>query len=398
MKLSMKKEKNILILLAAIKKIMIIFLGPFLTAYFIQNSIDNLSDLSLYYLLSFIILGIGSFLVSIIIKNRFCLGMFRIGVFINFIYILVIVLLKESIIDNLYLIALLHGISSSAYFVPFNKISVEKVSNSERTDFTILSRIVNLGISVIFPIILGTSITLTNFHYTTFIILILSFIQIILTFYIKPLIPSNKKKFSFKRVFNIIKKSKDAKLILLNEFLFGFHLSDGAFNVLITVIIIQSFKTNFNLGILTSVSTLLAIISTSLYKKKHSIKVDKSILFISGLIPAIMLLFMICIPNNFTVIIYVICFEMFVGILGISRDVKLYNISDSKIISSDEMIEFLSLREILLNCGRIISFMLVIITITLFNNDFLNILLFIFTIAILFSSIILSKINNYDSL
>ncbi len=111
-----------------------------------------------------------------------------------------------------------------------------------------------------------------------------------------------------------------------------------------------------------------------------------------------MLLFMICIPNNLTVIIYVICFEMFVGILGISRDVKLYNISDSKIISSDEMIEFLSLREILLNCGRIISFMLVIITITLFNNDFLNILLFIFTIAILFSSIILSKINNYDSL
>ena len=47
MKKKIKTEQNIIIIMDAIKKIMTIFLGPFLTAYFIStstNSILNIDD------------------------------------------------------------------------------------------------------------------------------------------------------------------------------------------------------------------------------------------------------------------------------------------------------------------------------------------------------------------
>ena len=49
----------------------ILFLGPFLTAYFIKTSQESIVDLSVYYIFSNILLAVGSFIVASIIKNKF---------------------------------------------------------------------------------------------------------------------------------------------------------------------------------------------------------------------------------------------------------------------------------------------------------------------------------------
>ena len=51
------KESNILIFNNALKKIITIFFGPFLTAYFIKVSPESLIDLSIYNIMNYIILG-----------------------------------------------------------------------------------------------------------------------------------------------------------------------------------------------------------------------------------------------------------------------------------------------------------------------------------------------------
>lgn len=45
-----KIEENIIIAINAMKKVMILFLGPFLTAYFIKKSQESITDLSIYYI------------------------------------------------------------------------------------------------------------------------------------------------------------------------------------------------------------------------------------------------------------------------------------------------------------------------------------------------------------
>ena len=89
-----KQESNIIIAISAMNKVIQLFLGPFLTAYFIKKSQESIVDLSIYNIISYIILGIGSFIIASIIKNKFRIGMFRIGVILNYIYILTIIVLR----------------------------------------------------------------------------------------------------------------------------------------------------------------------------------------------------------------------------------------------------------------------------------------------------------------
>lgn len=195
---SSKREENIIIAIAAMKKIMTIFLGPFLTAYFIKISQESIIDLSVYYIFSYILLAIGSFIVASIIKNKFRIGMFRIGVILNFLYILSIIILKENIVHHLALIAVLYGISSSTYWFPYNLFAINKIDNNCRTQYTVKSKIITSIIGVLFPIILGSIITATNYELTALIILFISLVQIILSFLLTRDLKDNLSKFNLK--------------------------------------------------------------------------------------------------------------------------------------------------------------------------------------------------------
>ena len=202
--------------------------------------------------------------------------MFRLGVVFNFIYIMTIVLLREKIVDNLWLISILYGISQSAYWFPYNLFVIDKIENSERTNYTVKKNLIVSSIGVLFPIILGTTITITNFELTSIIILAISLVQIILSFMLTPdKHVSQLNKYNMVETWNRIKKNKQVKKMLLVEFLVGFTISDGALGTLITILIFNAFKTNMNLGIITSISTILSMCAIKLYGKIFKNKSDK---------------------------------------------------------------------------------------------------------------------------
>lgn len=144
--MKIKSEANVIITIDALKKIMVIFLGPFLTAYFIKTSTESMVKLSIYYISSYFLLGIGTFFVASIIKNKF-----RIGVIINFFYIMTIVILKEKVTQHLGLISILYGISQSAYWFPYNLFSINKIENSERVNYTVKKSLIISTIGVLCP-------------------------------------------------------------------------------------------------------------------------------------------------------------------------------------------------------------------------------------------------------
>ena len=89
-------------------------------------------------------------------------------------------------IDNLWLISILYGISQSVYWFPYNLFVIDKIENTERTSYTVKKNLVVSSIGVLFPILLGTAITITNFELTANIIFAISLIQIILSFILTP--------------------------------------------------------------------------------------------------------------------------------------------------------------------------------------------------------------------
>lgn len=397
-KVKRKSEANIIIAIDALKKIMIIFLGPFLTAYFIKTSSESMVDLSIYYIFSYLLLGIGSFIVASIIKNKFRIGMFRLGVIFNFIYIMVIVLLREKVVNNLWLISILYGISQSTYWFPYNLFVIDKVENSERTSYTVKKNLIVYSIGVLFPIILGTTITITNFELTAIIILIISLIQIILSFMLTPDKNVSKlKKYNMIETWNKIKKNKQVKKMFLVEFLVGFSISDGALGTLITILIFNAFKTDMNLGIITSISTILSMCAIKLYEKFFKNKSDKKILMFSSIIPVISVLIVLFNTNNITIIIYSLCYEILVnGILSLSRSIRLFNISDSNIIKKEDQSEFFSIREGILNLGRMVSYSILLFAGINGSIRILNITLIILTLSISIMGFVLKDIGKFE--
>lgn len=391
-------ETNTIIAIDALKKIMTIFLGPFLTAYFIKTSSESMVDLSIYYILSYLLLAIGSFIVASIIKNRFRIGMFRIGVIVNFIYIMSIVILKEKVVDNLWLISILYGISQSAYWFPYNLFVIDKIENSERTSYTVKKNLIVSSIGVMFPVLLGTAITITNFELTSTIILIISLIQIILSFMLIPDKHVSKlEKYHVGKTWKKINKNKQVRKMCIVEFLIGFSISDGALGTLITILIFNAFKTDMNLGIITSISTIFSMCSIKLYEKLFKNKPDKKILILSSIVPVISVLLVLFNTNNITIIIYSLCYEIFVnGILSLSRSIRLFNIADSNIINKEDQSEFFSIREVILNFGRMISYSILLFAGMSGSVIALNISLIILTLSITVMGFILKEIEKFE--
>ena len=391
-----KIEGNIIIAINAMKKIMVLFLGPFLTAYFIKTSQESIVDLSIYYIFSYMLLAIGSFIVASIIKNKFRIGMFRIGVILNFFYILTIIILKENIVNHLVLISVLYGISSSVYWFPYNLFVINKIDNNDRTEYTVKSKIVSSIIGVLCPILLGSIITVTNYELTAIIILFISLIQIVLSFLLTPEQENNLPKFNLKNTWNKLKSNDQIRKISIVEFFIGMNVSDGALEILMTILVFNSFKTNLNLGIITSITTILSMIFVHLYGKIYKNKDDKTIIIISSILPVLSVFLLLFLQNNITIIIYDICYVIFTSLLTLTREIRLFNISDSYIVDNSNQIEFFAIREGILNCGRIVGYLMLLFAGISSSQLILNIVMILLTLSILVTGINIKMIEKFD--
>lgn len=391
-----KMEGNIIIAINAMKKIMVIFLGPFLTAYFIKTSQESIMDLSIYYIGSYLLLSIGSFIVAGIIKNKFRMGMFRLGVILNFFYIMSIIILKEKIIDHLGLISILYGISSSTYWFPYNLFVINKIDNSNRTEYSVKSKIVSSIIGILCPITLGAIITITNYELTAVIILFISLVQIILSFMLTTEKEESLSKFNFKKTWSKLKSNKQIIRTSIVEFFIGMNISDGALEVLMTILIFNSFKNDMNLGIITSITTILSIIFIYIYGKVYKEKNDNNIIMISSILPVLSLLILLFWKNNLTIIIYNICYVIFTNILTLAREIRLFNLSDSYIVDKENQCEFFAIREGILNGGRITGYIMLLFAGISGNSTILNIVMILLTLSILITGMNLRKIKKFD--
>lgn len=388
-------EANILIIISSLKKIISIFFGPFLTAYFIKVSADSLFDLSLYNIMNYILLSIGGIIVGWFIRNKFQLGMFRIGVISNFIYILSIVILKENILNFLPLISFFYGFSAITYYFPYNLFISSKINNKDRANYEFKKKIVSTLVSILTPLILGSIINSTNFELTSILILIISVLQIIFSFFIKPYENKNYK-FTLKKSYQQLKNNKDIINMLKVDFFKGMNVSEGALEILITVLIFNAFKTNLNLGIFSSLSSIFIILMQFVYIKIFKGKKDKLVLVISSLIPTLCLIILLFLKNNFTITLYYFCYNTFVNVLGLILEVRLFNISNSKIIKENNQMEFWAIREVILNLGRILGYLLILLVVVFLSEKYLNYLMLIFTLSIIVMTYYGNKVGNYE--
>lgn len=394
MKKKIKTEQNIIIIMDAIKKIMTIFLGPFLTAYFISTSTNSILNIAIYYIFTYATMALSTLVVASLVEKRNRIKIFRIGIILNFIYILIIILLKEKIINYLPIISILYGISASCYYFPYNLFIINKVKNTERTNYMVKLFITISVVGILFPIIFGSIITITNYILTAVIVLFISLIQIILSFFITDNHNGDLEEYNLKKTWLELKKNKQVINCLAGEFFIGMNICNGALETVMVILILNSFKTNINLGIITSIATLLSILVVKIYGLIYNKRDDKKVIIISSIIPVISLIIFLILKTNTTVIIYKFSYVIFAEILSLVRKIKIFNLSNSKIVNKSNQCEFNAIREVTLNVGRVTGYTLLLLAGLTQSAVVLNIVTIILTLSLLVMSINLTKVKK----
>lgn len=247
-----KTSENIKLLLAlnTIRRIIDIFLGPFLTAYLFKIAINNIQIISIYNIFLYIVVALVSLIIGRILKNKYEMLIFRIGMISKFILLVILIMLGNHIVDYIWLLAIVSGISTETWSFPLNLFSTTLVSNNEKKTFVVHKNMLNNIAKILVPFLLGSIITIKSFEITAVIVLVLSGIQILLSFKLDYLKKDNieKKKLNLIKEIKRINTNIQLKRFFRMKFLKGMAY-EGALDTSVTLLIIIAFKSDFSYSI-----------------------------------------------------------------------------------------------------------------------------------------------------
>ena len=346
---------RVLFSLRVLKNVLSSFVDSFLVLYFLDISAKNILPLGIYKLVAiFAIWGV-MFFTRNFCKSKNRVNLIRIGIILNFVYFSTIILLREKVINYIYLVGLLYGLEEGFYYSVYNNIESDGIANSERAKFTGSYTAVQSMLSIVFPLIFGNLIYATGFIKSLIIVLMIVFIQIILSFMIKDNNIPQSSKTNLKEFKNTVKNNKEIMQVYKMRFFCGLTYSEGAFAYIVTIYIIKVFSNSVSLGIFTSIfsmiSCILGILFAKCIKQKHYNRIIK----VSITFTIISLCIMIYNCNLITIILFNLCQTFSKGLMGLINDNGQANISNKELIKKEYKVEYWLGIETALFLGRIIS-------------------------------------------
>lgn len=362
------------------------FIDTFLIAYLFELTNQNLTVISIYYLIAYFIIGICFWLMGDLIKTKNKLTIYRCGIISNCLYVFFIIAIGEKAVDFYVLLAIVYGLSQGIYWVACHNI-VNNLTNQNDckkyvTNRNILKNITN----IIVPITLGTSIHFSSYTQVGIIILFITILQIVFSFCVKEegLDKSNQTSFNLLAFLSKIKRGKDKYQNLYHYYYIEFYsaLTEGAMNTLIIAMIMMTFGSTLDLGTLTTIFSICTIVVTYLLQHFYQHKKCKKYILTCLIFMLLGTLVLVIDINKTSVIIYKFCNSIFLVILTTIANIQRYSTVNQPEIKNN-IPEHQALCEIYLAAGRMVAYTALLI-VSLFTNQIpFRILLFIFALCLI---------------
>lgn len=340
-----------------------IFSSTFLVAYFLKITNESIGKIAIYYIIVFFLLSSGNVLLGSIIKKYpskakiiMCSGMV-----VRALFILSIVILGDKISDYYVWIAIFYAIGESLYWCSHELIYIDVTNNKNRKNYMSIKKISGKIIKIISPIILGTSIELYSFTKIAIYVFALTIIQIIVALLIKTDIQNNKKStYNLRNFFKYIKDNKLEKIKAYNLSAIAYGIAESSISTLIVIITIMTFKTSFNLGVLTTIFNIFAMISLIIYNKFYNKNTAKRILGLCSVIMILGVFGLLIDINRITLIIYNFCYITTFCIFD-----AVYNTRKGDLVKEckieDFREEYIGYTSIGIGIGRVIGYLLMLL-------------------------------------
>lgn len=345
--------------------IITIFASTFLISYIIsinaENALSNsIVTISIYYITNFIVFGLTYFLMSYVVDKTSRVWIYRLGILLFGGFIVLVVFVGEELAKYIVLAGSIYGIAEGVYFSAYNVLKGEMVPRKNMSTFSTLCIILEKVLKVVFPVLLGFMIDASSFVMTAVFVLIIVVAQLGVTFLIKAQRPDNSS-FEFFKYLKSLKGSGDdiarIKRVYNVSWFYGFKT---IFATLFSIVTIYTFKTNLKLGIFTSLSSVIAIISLVFFKyftkegKRTALYMSIGVLLLCSTIT--LSLFM----NKWTYVLFNFCQAVCLTILGNGVDIE-RNLIIKKTGHYSDIAEHNCVVELILTISRIFSYLLMLV-------------------------------------
>ncbi len=380
------KNSKALMICDLINSIVSLFGETFLVAYFLQINDENIVKVSIYYIIIYSILSLGNIFLGNFMKRnpQKRVVIYRVGIIVKSIYILIIFIFKEKISQYFIIVAIFYGIAEALYWGTHDVMSIEIVDNNTRKKYMTIKRILSKLVSIIVPIILGTSIEMTSFTNMAIYIFILTLIQILISLYIdanKFGIKGKNEKYSLKNYINDLSYNQKDKLNKMCKLAFLYGIIMDTIRVLVVIIIIMTFKTSFNLGILTTVFSICSMLSLYMFNKLYKKSYAKLVLIFCVIPVVIGVIGLLLNISKTTLIIYNFTYSITICILEVMFKIKADNIVNDCSLEK-WILEYHTFIEGFMDIGRVVGFSLLLVIGFINNIVYFKILLLIVTACI----------------
>ncbi len=264
---------KVLFILRILKNVLTGFVESFFVLYFLDVSDNNILPLGIYKLIAVTAIYGAIFFVRNLAKSKYRVHLMRVGIFLDLAYFCTIILLKNRLVDYIYIVGVFYGLEEGIYYSVYNMIESDEITNEERAKFTGTYTAVQAVLSIAFPLVFGSLIYANGFIKSLALVVAIVLIRIFFSLYLKPKGIPKEKKTNIKKYLQRTETIPLFKQLYITEFFYGVIFTEGAFAYIVTIYIVRVFSNSFSLGIFTSLFSLVTCVIGMLFakcmKKEH---------------------------------------------------------------------------------------------------------------------------------
>ncbi|MBQ8255933.1 MAG: MFS transporter [Alphaproteobacteria bacterium] len=348
------RDLYLLIAFGVFRTITDLFLGAFFISFIMHLSSNEIISISTYKLFEYSATCAGFFLFANWIKRHNKVAAFGLSLLPKIIVLLSIIILGDRAVQYVIPLGLLYGISAALYHLPRHAMTTDKVSSSKMGRFVGTNNAIGYFAKIVAPVVLGCFIDTASYTEMAYVLLFFTFIEVGLVFLLAPSRHRSNTPIDFVGFYRCMARFPIIRKMFFMEILRGFGL--GLLGTVITMYTVYMFKTDLNLGILTTVFSLCSVATCWLLRYIHKNKTYRIALFACIVAVLLSMLMFVCRTTPVTFLLYNFIYATAIVFMDQVNNTSIYRLSKSRCVTHNTRIEYFVFRDFALFIGRWIGF------------------------------------------
>ncbi|WML40570.1 MFS transporter [Neobacillus sp. OS1-2] len=361
------KDLSLLLIIGGLYSLSVALSNTFVNIYLWKQT-GKYSDIALYNLSIVVLQPLTFILAGRWAKKIDRVIVLRIGVIFLAIFYLAVLISGTRASTYLLLLGSLLGIGYGFYWLAYNVLTFEITEPETRDFFNGFLGILTSGGGMIGPLAAGIIITrfekFTGYTFVFGLSLALFALAIFLSFSLKRRPASGK--YCFKRIIAERKRNENWRLITNAHFFQG--LREGTFLFVISVFVYISTGSEMALGTFGLINSGISFVAYYFASRMIKKEYRKKAILIGGIILYAAVLLIVWDINFVKLLIYAAMIAVAYPLLLVPYHSTTYDVIGRGWKAAEMRIEYIVVREIFLNLGRIVSILAFLASVTWFNE------------------------------